>query len=49
MKALAACIRADGVQVVERELVQTIAAILLWVFQVTASIQSNSESTELGN
>lgn len=28
MKALAACIRADGVQVVERELVQTIAAIL---------------------
>jgi Zn-dependent protease with chaperone function len=28
MKALAACIRADGVNVIERELVQTIAAIL---------------------
>jgi Zn-dependent protease with chaperone function len=28
MKALAACIRADGVKVAERELVQTIAAIL---------------------
>jgi Zn-dependent protease with chaperone function len=28
MKALAACVRADGVKVVERELVQTIAAIL---------------------
>ena len=28
MKALAACVRVDGVKVVERELVQTIAAIL---------------------
>lgn len=28
MKSLAACVRADGVEVVERELVQTIAAIL---------------------
>jgi len=28
MKALAACVRADGVEVLERELVQTIAAIL---------------------
>jgi len=28
MKALAACVRANGVEVLERELVQTIAAIL---------------------